>query len=409
MTWRSFLNRKNALWLAVALVAVEVFSVLPPRLPPPAPAPDAPPYSRGAIHIHSIYSHDSEGTIEEIAEAARSAGLDFIVITDHLNVQAKREGKETTINGVDILVEAESSVRVGHIITFYSDTPALKIPDLELNEMARHQIFDGRRIHPDVFQIIAHPTSLKHPWDRLDLLSEGIEVINFDSQWRSLLDEMPANFLGTVMLAPFNQYLAALRFVKIRRKDFEIWDHMNAISKAGHFSILAHDTHSKLPLPWSGKPLWSPYATMFRLASNVLFLDGERPPSLPERKAQLYRSLRAGRLALIIDAIHPFPGNDWTVRCGNRTHRAGDRVSAPALPCEAEVRVPPTFPYAREIQLWKDGQLIATEPETGAGARFKIEAPGAYRVEVWAKPRTWLGLGLGEPVPYLFYNPIYLR
>ena len=36
----------------------------------------------GALHIHSRYS-DGTGTIEEILSAARGAGLDFVVLTDH--------------------------------------------------------------------------------------------------------------------------------------------------------------------------------------------------------------------------------------------------------------------------------------------------------------------------------------
>ena len=37
----------------------------------------------GNIHIHSSYS-DGTGTIEEIANEANRAGLDFVIITDHL-------------------------------------------------------------------------------------------------------------------------------------------------------------------------------------------------------------------------------------------------------------------------------------------------------------------------------------
>ena len=39
-------------------------------------------YSIGAIHIHSKFS-DGSGDIEQITKAAKKAGLDWIIITDH--------------------------------------------------------------------------------------------------------------------------------------------------------------------------------------------------------------------------------------------------------------------------------------------------------------------------------------
>ena len=38
---------------------------------------------RGIIHCHSKYSHDSQGTYEEILAAAKAAKVDFICMTDH--------------------------------------------------------------------------------------------------------------------------------------------------------------------------------------------------------------------------------------------------------------------------------------------------------------------------------------
>ena len=38
---------------------------------------------RGALHSHSFWSHDSEGTLSDIVPAAKTVGLDFIFLTDH--------------------------------------------------------------------------------------------------------------------------------------------------------------------------------------------------------------------------------------------------------------------------------------------------------------------------------------
>lgn len=38
---------------------------------------------RGALHAHSFWSHDSEGTLLDIVPAAKKVGIDFIFLTDH--------------------------------------------------------------------------------------------------------------------------------------------------------------------------------------------------------------------------------------------------------------------------------------------------------------------------------------
>src|SRR5689334_12664359 len=38
---------------------------------------------RGALHSHSFWSHDSEGTLADIIPAAKKVGIDFIFLTDH--------------------------------------------------------------------------------------------------------------------------------------------------------------------------------------------------------------------------------------------------------------------------------------------------------------------------------------
>ena len=45
------------------------------------------------VHLHSLYS-DGTGTVPEIARAARRAGADVVLLTDHDTLEAKRRGEE---------------------------------------------------------------------------------------------------------------------------------------------------------------------------------------------------------------------------------------------------------------------------------------------------------------------------
>jgi hypothetical protein len=82
-----------------------------------APEPAAPKKPlrdfRGIIHCHSKYSHDSQGTYEEILAAAKAAKVDFICMTDHPPSDDKgrplREGWTGVHDGVLFIQGAEYS------------------------------------------------------------------------------------------------------------------------------------------------------------------------------------------------------------------------------------------------------------------------------------------------------------
>ena len=74
---------------------------------------DARPRTSGVVHVHTTLS-DGGGTPQEVAAAARAAGLGFVVITDHNNLDAK--GFEGYHDGVLVLVGTEISTTAGHVL-----------------------------------------------------------------------------------------------------------------------------------------------------------------------------------------------------------------------------------------------------------------------------------------------------
>jgi hypothetical protein len=57
---------------------------------------------RAALHVHSFWSHDSEGTLSSIIPAAKAAGIDFIFLTDHShgNIDSFPRGYQGNYDGV---------------------------------------------------------------------------------------------------------------------------------------------------------------------------------------------------------------------------------------------------------------------------------------------------------------------
>jgi len=65
----------------------------------------------GCIHIHTTDS-DGAGTHEEVAEIANEAGLDFILVTDHMTLKSRHRGKEGFYKKCLLLIGYDPSLMV---------------------------------------------------------------------------------------------------------------------------------------------------------------------------------------------------------------------------------------------------------------------------------------------------------
>src|SRR2546423_5024948 len=60
------------------------------------------------VHLHSVHSYGT-GTVEQIAAAARRAGVDVVLLTDHDTLEARRRGEEGWHGPVLVCVGTEVS------------------------------------------------------------------------------------------------------------------------------------------------------------------------------------------------------------------------------------------------------------------------------------------------------------
>jgi hypothetical protein len=72
-----------------------------------------PGWYRGDLHTHTVHS-DGRRRIAEMAAAATSAGLDFIVSTDHNTGSANRAWATTQHDGLEVVAGEEVTTRHGH-------------------------------------------------------------------------------------------------------------------------------------------------------------------------------------------------------------------------------------------------------------------------------------------------------
>ena len=77
---------------------------------------------KGVIHFHSEYSHDSLNSLDAIIDEALSNNLDFLILTDHENIEGSiRLKNRVQERGLDIIVPiaAEYKTNFGDVIAAF--------------------------------------------------------------------------------------------------------------------------------------------------------------------------------------------------------------------------------------------------------------------------------------------------
>src|SRR5262249_12305541 len=139
------------LLLAIGYLGLFTFAALFVRYPV-HPSPASPLEQgwqpRGAYHLHSTNS-DGRGTPSQIAHAAKQAGLQFIVMTDH---NLRTLSAPTYEDGVLVISGVELSTRAGHLVAL--GTPrGLNKSELDGDPVQRVTDLDG-------FSFLAHPVQM---------------------------------------------------------------------------------------------------------------------------------------------------------------------------------------------------------------------------------------------------------
>lgn len=405
------LNLKHWMFsLFLLLFVIEVFSVLPHRLGPQEPLLSTnnqteSVYLKGLFNVR-VPKQGAHSSLASIAELAQSKGMDFVIIGEPVNSpsisleSAKRFGK------TDLFIELADKTPAGSLFIFFSHTPLSRSP---LNEVlqAGYQKAIGETPSSPLVVSVSHPTHPRNPWGKLDQFPDGIELVNYDSAfWRRLYSN-PLDFFGIALIYPLNPFLSSLRFVQPFSKDLAYWDNMNSLDKPrfGLFSsqFTPHFTFSFFDFSW---PTLS---DLFGFASNVVFLENQPESTFSGRKKQIYQSIKEGRLAIAYHSIFPFEGNDFSIQCGNHTLRSGQSASF-QKDCKAVIQIPKSFPYRAQVKLFRNGILYAEDLMNSSGkVQFSISERGPYRAEIWARPHTLFWVLLRKWVPYILYNPVFIK
>jgi hypothetical protein len=328
---------------------------------------------KGSVHCHSHHSHDSIGTFEEIGEAARRVGLDFVLITDHIahrsveNGVAEAKAFHSRHNRPLFIIGAEiGSVQHG-LLAF----PLTQ----EVTDRHTHPAKTIRAIHKQGgVAFISHAEKYLR-WDETPM--DGIEIYNLHAA------ERETNRVGLIISAlilPPRQMLQTLAAPP--QKNFDRW---NTLLKDRKMPVVGSgDAHAQHWMRIVGGTTVGIYERIFKVVTTHVFAK-ERD------EASIVEALKRGRSYVAFDIWRDATGFQFTAADGANEWMMGDEISA-----SENVTLNVKLPAPADIRLLKDGTEIASRH--GDSYTHKDAAAGVYRVETYLNGKLWI-----------ISNPIYVR
>jgi hypothetical protein len=338
----------------------------------------------GNIHIHTTLS-DGTADHAQLAQIAREAGLDFLILTDHNAYAGDRQG---WYEGVLVLVGEEvhnpAQPQANHFL-------ALNIAeDMAPYGEAPQALVTAVRERGGL-GFIAHPYEHSGPfahepeinWLNWEVQGyHGLEVWNYMSEFKSYLRDLPTSVL-----------LAYWPKLAIRGPYAETLARWDALLAQGPVYALggtdAHATTYRLgPLV---RQVFS-YAHLFRTVNTHLLLAEPWRNDAAHDAQLVYEALGHGRAFIAYDGLAPGKGFSFWAESRQGQHALGEAFIA-----QGAVRFRVQAPARARLRLLHNGFCVAEK--VGTALEYVSRAPGAYRVEAYRpyllRQRTWI---LSNPI-----------
>ncbi len=349
----------------------------------------------GNAHIHTRYS-DGTGSHEEIARAALSAGLDFVIVTDH-NVRVEGlegyyadpdSGRKVLLLVGEEIHDPRRSPQVNHLLVYgagdelasYASNPEGLLHEIESRGGASYLAHPFEKAAP-----VFGETAL--PWVSWEVTGyTGLELWNFMSEFKSALTGKAAALQAAlnpdqVINGPFPETLA-------------LWD---KLLKGGQRVrvIGGADAHANTYSMGPFRRVIFPYDFLFRCVNTHIISPVPLSGELEDDKRLVLTALREGRAFVGYDLPAPTRGFVFTAQGHNTTAEQGNW-----LRLGHGVTLQVVTPGLCDVRLLRDGEIV----QRGDGATHLTciaSQPGAYRVEAYIRYK-------GRSRGWIFSNPIFV-
>jgi hypothetical protein len=370
---------------------------------------------RGACHSHSELSHDSVVPFPHILEAAQTADISFLCISDHC-ANGKTADYSLQENGLflDILFVPGFEMNYGFMPWGLPRDTVLDCAE-EPAALAQQIADAGGAL------FIAHSEEPRE-WDLPQIV--GMEIYNIHTDFK---DENLLELLPDIILSLHNYPDQVMRLLFDRQTEIlTLWDDLNKDRRMA--GISANDAHENIGyqgfytendtfvlmttydvtvnewklnsvtrtlLQWAFGPLEAgkqvfridldPYERSLRFVNNHVLA-----PELTEEA--IVDALRNGRSYIAFDMIADARGFVYFADDGNRKYVMGEEA-----PMSEGLVLRAASPHRVRFRLVADGEVIDTQE--GREYEYTVPYPGKYRLEADLSV-------LDEWVPWVYTNPI---
>ena len=316
----------------------------------------------GALHVHSVAS-DGRGTLEEIAAAAKEAGLSFVVMTDH-NVTPAPAPR--WVDGVLMVHGVEVSTSDGHLLVLGAEGTLPPPPRTGAEAVAWGEAQQG-------FLALAHPVQRKNPWKDPESGARvpGFELYSADTLFRDALARPLRRLIPSAL-----GWLGDRRHGVLGLVDGQPAVHRALLEREGvPVALCSHDAH--------GHP---PYRDVFSTMATAVpaeVLEGSEP------EVALVEEIASGRSLCVFQALGSPAGFAMQGVPASREVPVGAQLS---------VVLPEAAPEGVRLRVFGPGKLS----EDGRGVITTGE--GLLQLEVWAEaPGRFFGTTMK---PWLVPSPV---
>jgi hypothetical protein len=344
---------------------------------------------KGVSHVHSFLGGHSTGNFDEVIAAARSNGLNFVLMTEHTSERFNTAAM--TLKG-----DYDGVLFInGNEVNLPNSDHLLLLPGLENGSSLEDIVLRGRGKNGLTF--VAYPQDFRS-WDTT--FYDGIEVYNLYTNARQI-NPLVMFFDG---LWSYRSY-ADLLFANFYRRpsgNLQQWDQKIMSTGRRLVAVAGNDAHSNVGISLNddtGKTLiglkLDPYERSFRLVRLHVLIPKDRTFN----RESLLAAVGSGHCFIGFDLFGDTSGFSFSASNGTRETIQGDEIAL-----GREVKLTVSTPVASRIVLLKDGNAV--QDETGLRRKnYTVTEKGSYRVEVYLPqlPKP------GGDQPWIISNPIYVR
>jgi len=375
---------------------------------------------RSLLHVHSLFSHDSRSTLDEVVAGAKEAGARVILFSEHpaKHYDYVKDGHRGMKDGVLVIPGAETGGFLAWPKTSIqdqkTDSPQAfadlvlstggqiflchleERMDWEISGLTGSEIYNTHADFKDEPKFIA---SLRSPLTLLTLMGA---IKQYPQEVFGALLDYPADYLTR-----YDQLCQKSRLTGVSAND----SHHNQAFRAAilddgkvqlvdalgeKLALLDPEKITPLKLLVNGKKPGDlildldldPYPRSFRHVSTHLLMKNVD-------EASVWDALAEGRAYVAFDWLADPTGFVYRADAGDKNWPIGSEVTR-----QDGLRLRAEAPLEGRYKLVRNGEVVADE--RGTSLDFSVKEPGVYRVEVW------LTLA-GEDRPWILSNPIYVR